>query len=325
MHLTLRQLRVFESVARHLNYTRAAEELHLTQPAVSMQVKQLEESLGVGLFEQLGKRIHLTEAGAEVLAYARTITQQLDELEGVLNRLKGLSGGRLRISVATTANYFIPTLLGSFSRRFPDVTVTLDITNRETLLKSLAENTTDLVIMGQPPAEADVEAEVFMDNPLVVVAPPGHPLAGRKKIPLKRLQEETFLVRELGSGTRIAMERFFSQRGMKLKTGMEIGSNEAIKQSVQAGLGLGLLSRATIEQELALKRLAVLDIEDFPIMRHWYVVHRKGKRLSATADVFKRFIRAEAATLLKVPATPVTSGKIKARTRNRSQLASRRQ
>ena len=298
MHLTLRQLKVFDAVARHLNYTRAAEELHLTQPAVSMQVKQLEESLGVALFEQLGKRIHLTEAGTEVLDYARSVTQQLDELEGVLNRMKGLGGGRLRISVATTANYFIPTLLGTFSRRYPDVTISLDVTNRETLLRQLAENTVDLVVMGQPPTEADVDAEAFLDNPLVVVAPPDHPLAKEQKIPLTRLQEEIFLVREPGSGTRIAMERFFSERGMKLRTGMEVGSNEAIKQSVQAGLGLGLLSRATIEQELTLKRLVVLDIEDFPIMRHWYVVHRRGKRLSAAAEAFSEFIRADAAALL---------------------------
>ena len=294
MHLTLRQLKVFESVARHLNYTRAAAELHLTQPAVSMQIKQLEGSLGAPLFEQLGKRIHLTETGQEVLGYARAINQQLDELETVLNRIKGLGGGRLRISVATTANYFIPTLLGSFSRRYPDVTVSLDVTNRETLLQQLSENSVDLVIMGQPPTEADVDAEAFMDNPLVVVAPPDHPLAGKKKIPLARLQEETFLVRETGSGTRIAMERFFNERGIRLKTGMEVGSNEAIKQSVQAGLGLGLLSRATIEQELTLKRLVVLDIAEFPIMRQWFVVHRRGKRLSAAAEAFRKFLLHEA-------------------------------
>ena len=298
MHLTLRQLKVFESVARHLNYTRAAEELFLTQPAVSMQVKQLEQQLGVALFEQLGKRIHLTEAGREVHAYTRAIAQQLDELEAVLNRIKGLSGGRLRISVATTANYFIPTLLGTFSRRYPDVTVSLDVTNRETLLRQLSENTVDLVIMGQPPAELDVEAQVFMENPLVVVAPPDHPLARQKKISLARLQDETFLVRESGSGTRIAMERFFAERGMRLKTGMEVGSNEAIKQSVQAGLGLGLLSHATLEQELKLKRLVVLDVADFPIERHWYVVHRKGKRLSAAAEAFKQFMLEEAAVRL---------------------------
>jgi DNA-binding transcriptional LysR family regulator len=298
VHLTLRQLKVFESVARHLNYTRAAQELFLTQPAVSMQVKQLEESLGVALFEQLGKRIHLTEAGREVLGYARTVTQQLDELEGILNHIKGLSGGRLRISVATTANYFIPTLLGTFSRRYPGVTVSLDVTNRETLLRQLSENTVDLVIMGQPPAELDAEADAFMENPLVIVAPPDHPLAREKKIPLERLQEETFLVREPGSGTRIAMERFFAERGMRLKTGMEVGSNEAIKQSVQAGLGLGLLSRATIEQELTLKRLVVLDVADFPIMRHWYIVHRRGKRLSVVAEAFRQFMLKDAHALL---------------------------
>jgi DNA-binding transcriptional LysR family regulator len=273
-----------------------------------MQLKQLEENLGVALFEQLGKRIHLTEAGREVLGYARAVTQQLDELEGVLNHIKGLSGGKLRISVATTANYFIPTLLGTFSRRYPEVTISLDVTNRETLLQQLMENSVDLVIMGQPPAELDAEADAFMENPLVIVAPPGHPLAREKKIPLARLQEETFLVREPGSGTRIAMERFFAEREMHLKTGMEVGSNEAIKQSVQAGLGLGLLSRATIEQELTLKRLVVLDVADFPIMRHWYLVHRRGKRLSAVAEAFRQFMLKETRGLIgagvALPAPP---------------------
>jgi DNA-binding transcriptional LysR family regulator len=319
MHLTLRQLKVFESVARHLNYTRAAEELHLTQPAVSMQIKQLEASLGVALFEQLGKRIHLTDAGQEVLTYTRAVTQQLDELEHVLNRLKGLSGGKLRVSVATTANYFIPTLLGEFARRYPDVTVSLEITNRGTLVRQLAENTVDLVIMGQPPADADVDAAAFMDNPLVVVAPPEHPLARQRRIPLARLQEETFLVREPGSGTRIAMERFFSERQIRVKTGMEVGSNEAIKQSVQAGMGLGLLSHATVEQELTLGRLVVLDVAEFPIMRHWYVVHRKGKRLSAAADAFKDFLLQHTADFHTDP--PTAPRPTKGRTAARRQRA----
>lgn len=314
MHLTLRQLKVFESVARHLNFTRAAEELFLTQPAVSMQVKLLEKQLGLALFEQLGKSVHLTEAGQEVLGYARNISQQLDELEAVLNRMKGLAGGKLRISVATTANYFIPTLLGTFSRRFPEVTVSLDVTNREILLQQLSENTVDLVIMGQPPAEADVEAADFMENPLVIVAPPEHALAKQKKIPLKRLQDEVFLVREPGSGTRIAMERFFTEREIQLKTGMEVGSNEAIKQSVQAGLGLGLLSRATIEQELELKRLVELNVAEFPIMRHWYMVHRRGKRLSAVAEAFKKFMLKEARALIGVvKPLPAPAGKRKRR------------
>jgi len=298
LHLTFRQLGIFEAVARHLSYTRAAQELHLSQPAVSMQIRQLEENVGLPLFEQLGKKIYLTEAGRELSHYGRVIEQQLSEAESVLGELKGLQRGKLRISVASTANYFVPQLLAIFSRRFPTITVSLDVTNRETLLRQLGENNVDLVVMGQPPVEADVEAQIFMDNPLVVVAPLDHPLANKKKIPLARLQEETFLVRESGSGTRIAVERFFSERGMRLKTGMEVGSNEAIKQSVQAGLGLGLLSRATIEQELTLKRLVVLDVAYLPIMRHWYVVHRKGKRLSAVAEAFKQFMLKESAGLM---------------------------
>lgn len=290
MHITLRQLRVFEAVARHLNYTRAADELFLTQPAVSMQIRALEKQLGVALFEQLGKRIHLTEAGREALHYARAIAQHLEELETVLAGLKGVSGGRLRVSVASTANYFMPALLAAFSQRHPGVAASLDITNRETLLRQLAENAVDLVVMGQPPADMDLEAAVFRDNPLVIVAPPGHPLARERGIPLERLQQEVFLVREPGSGTRIAMERFFNERGIKITTGMEVGSNEAIKQSVEAGLGLGLLARDTLPLELELERLVVLDVRDFPIMRHWYVVHRRGKRLPPVARAFKEFL-----------------------------------
>ena len=294
MNITLRQMKVFESVARNLSYTRAAAELFLSQPAVSMQVRQLERQLGVSLFERLGKRVHLTEAGREVYQYSRSVAQQLDEMETLLADLKGLNSGRLRISVASTANYFVPNLLATFHKRFPGVTVSLDVTNRETLIGQLSDNTVDLVIMGQPPASLDVDAQAFMENPLVVVAPPGHSLARGKSVPLRRIQEETFLVREPGSGTRIAMERFFTERGIRLKTGMEVGSNEAIKQSVQAGLGLGLLSRATIEQELTLKRLIILQVAEFPIMRHWYIVHRHGKRLPAAAEAFKRFLLADA-------------------------------
>ncbi len=299
MHLTLRQLQVFEAVTRHLSYTRAAEELFLSQPAVSMQVRQLETQLGVTLLEQLGKRIHLTEAGREVYQYSRAIAHQLEEMESVLANLKGLTGGKLRISVASTANYFVPNLLAAFYRRHPDVTVSLDITNRETLLHQLSENTVDLVVMGQPPSDTDVEAGAFMDNPLVVVAPPEHPLVQEKHIPLARLQDEVFLVREPGSGTRVAMERFFNERGIHLTTGMEVGSNEAIKQSVQAGLGLGLLSRDTLEQELSLKRLAILDVAEFPILRHWYVVHRRGKRLPTVAQAFKEFLLEDARAMLR--------------------------
>lgn len=299
LHLTFRQLSVFEAVARHLSYSRAAQEMHLTQPAVSMQVKQLEENIGMPLFEQLGKKVYLTEAGRELSHYSRVIAQQLSEAETVMNDLKGLQRGRLKISVASTANYFAPQLLANFSQRFPTVTVSLDVTNRQALLAQLANNEMDMAIMGQPPTGLDLVAETFMENPLVVIAPVNHPLAtAAKKIPLARLQSETFLVREQGSGTRIAMERFFARHGIKVHTGMEMSSNEAIKQAVQAGLGLGILSLHTIELELETKRLKVLDVKGFPIMRHWYVVHRKDKRLSTVAQAFKTFLLNEAKQIL---------------------------
>lgn len=290
MHITLRQLKVFEAVARHLSHTRAAAELFLTQPTVSMQVAQLERQLGVPLFEQLGKRIHLTDAGREVYHYGRAITQQLEELDGVLARLKGISGGRLKVAVATTANYFMPRLLAEFTRRHPGLKASLEITNRAILLRQLGENLVDLVVMGKPPVDMELEATRFMDNPLVIIGPPDHPLARLKRVPLARLEPEIFLVRERGSGTRAAMERFFAERTMQLRTGMEVGSNEAIKRSVEAGLGLGLMSPHAVEMEVRLKRLVILPVVEFPLMRHWYLVHRRGKRLAPAAEAFKQFM-----------------------------------
>ena len=301
MNITLRQLKVFSAVAKHLSFTRAAEELHLTQPAVSMQVKQLESQLESSLFEQLGKKIYLTEAGEEVSHYSRTISQQLDDMETALANLKGLAHGKLRISVATTANYFAPHLLATFTQRFPNVNVILDVTNRQTLLRQLAENEVDMVIMGTPPVEMELEAGAFMENPLVLIAPPGHHLVDSKQIPLKLLEDEVFLLREPGSGTRSAMERFFAQHDVTITASMEVSSDEAIKQSVQAGLGLGVMSQDALQMELTLDRLKILDAEHFPIQRSWFVVHRKGKRLSAIAQAFKNFLLDEAADLLEKP------------------------
>ena len=312
MNITFRQLKVFAAVARHRSYTRAAEELCLTQPAVSMQVKQLENQLDTPLFEQLGKKIYLTEAGEEVYHYSRNISQQLDEMEMILSHLQGLEHGKLKISVATTANYFAPHLLSTFCQRFPGVTVVLDVTNRQALINQLVENEVDLIIMGRPPAEVEVEAGSFMENPLVIIAPPDHPLAGEKNIQLKRLEDEVFLVREKGSGTRSAMENFFKQHNIQITTGMEVSSDEAIKQSVQAGLGLGLMSRDAVEMELTLGKLIILDVTKLPIMRHWYVMYRKGKRLSVVAQAFRDFLLDEAADLLqKQPARLLEKQKLK--------------
>ena len=300
MHLTLRQLEVFEAVARLESYTRAAEELHLSQPAVSMQIRQLEDTAGLPLFEKLGKKIHLTEAGSEFFHYSQAIGHQLRELEEVIEALKGVQTGHLRISVATTANYFATRLLAAFSRRYPGTSFALDVTNRKTLLDQLASNQTDLVIMGKPPEGLELDATPFMENPLVVIAPAGHPLGEERGIPLARLQQEIFVVREQQSGTRIAMERFFEERGMPLNTGMEMTSNSAIKHAVEAGLGLGIVSIHTLELELEAGRLIVLDVEGFPILRHWYLVKVVGKRLPPVAQAFFDFlVGAEAAPLVQ--------------------------
>jgi len=301
MHLTLRQLTVFEAVARHLSYTRAADEMYLSQPAVSMQIRQLEDAVGLPLFERLGRKIHLTEAGRELYHYAQTIGRQLKEAEEVLSALKGLNKGRLAVSVASTANYFATRLLAAFKQEFEGVAVSLDVTNRRTLLRQLEHNEVDLVIMGRPPEDADLVAEPFMDNPLVVIAPAGHPLAGQREIPMARLADEPFVVRERGSGTRIAMEKSFAEQGRSLKTGMEMTSNEAIKQAVEAGLGLGIVSLHTLELELAMGRLTVLDVEGFPILRQWHVVHRREKRLSPIAVAFRDFVFREAPRFVRLP------------------------
>ncbi|MEI2767683.1 MAG: LysR family transcriptional regulator [Nitrosomonas sp.] len=298
LHLTLRQLKVFESVARYLSYSRAADELHLTQPAVSMQIKQLEDNINLPLFEQLGKRIFLTEAGQELYQYSRAISQQLADLEVALDELKGMERGKLNISVVTTANYFAPHLLAKFCQRYTGVTVSLNVSNRETVLKQLSDNLIDLAIMGQPPDHLDIDSQSFMENPLVVVAPPNHPLCKEKNIAVKRLASEIFLVRESGSGTRSAMERFFAAHEIKINKGMETDTTEAIKQAVQAGMGLGIMSRHTVELELETERLKILDIQSFPIMRYWHVVNRKNKRLSNVANTFRDFLLREAEVLM---------------------------
>ena len=290
LHLTFRQLSVFESVARNSSFSRAAEEMHLPQPAVSMQIRQLEENVGLPLFEQMGKKIYLTEAGKELYHYSRVIAQQLSEAELVLEELKGLKRGKLNISVVSTANYFAPQLLAQFCSQHPEINVSLNVGNRESVLKQLHDNEVDLAILGRPPEGIDVEAHIFMENRLVIIAAGGHPLAAERHIPASRFQNETFIMREQGSGTRLATEKFFSSHNVLVKAGMEMSTNEAVKQAVQAGMGLGILSMDTVLLEVETGRLKILDVEDFPIIRHWYIVHRQNKRLSGVAEAFKTFL-----------------------------------
>lgn len=299
MNITLRQLKVFERVARRLSFTRAAEELYLTQPAVSMQIKQFEEMIGLPLFERLGKKIYLTRAGEELYRLSRTVSQRLEEAEQLVEELKGTEGGRLVVAVASTVHYFAIRLLADFCRRYPKVRVNFKVTNRKGLLQQLEDNEADIVLMGQPPDGQDLKAEAFMQNPLVIIAPPSHPLAGKKGIALNELTHETFIMREQGSGTRNSVERFFSERGVQINASMEMNTNGAVKQGVEEGLGLGIVSIHTVERELEDGRVVVLDAESFPIIRQWYIVYRSGKRLSTVAREFENFVRNEARRFVK--------------------------
>ena len=294
---TLRQLKVFEAVARNLSFTRAAEELYLTQPTVSIQIKQLSDIVGQPLLEQIGKRIFLTDAGRELLRVCRDIFENLDRFEMLMSDMKGVKAGKLRLAVITTAKYFVPRLLGVFCQRYPGIDVTLKVTNRERVLQRMADNQDDLYVLGQPPEQMDVEFESFLENPLIVLAPGNHPLAGQKNIPPQRLTEEQFLMREPGSGIRLATEEFFAARGLKLKVRMELGSNEAIKQAVAGGLGLAVLSVHTLALERNIDELAILDVTGFPIRRHWYLVYPKDKQLSVVAFAFLEFMHAESKLL----------------------------
>jgi DNA-binding transcriptional LysR family regulator len=286
MNLSRRQMQVFEAVARLLSYTRAAEELHLTQPAVFTQVKQLEEEVGLPLLERIGKKIYLTAAGREVHESCREALDAIARLKMRLSDLQGLKRGRLRIAIVTTAEYLVPRLLGAFCARYPGIEAELTVTNREQLLARIARNEDDLVILGTPPEGMDVVAQPIANNPLVVIARRDHALARAREIPLARIAEEPFILRERGSGTRLATERHFSAQGLALRVRMELGSNEAIKQMIASGLGISVLSQHSLELEGPDGLLQPLDVTGFPLMRRWYVAYMQNKHLSAVAEAF---------------------------------------
>lgn len=292
-HVSLRQLQILEAVARHGSFTRAAEELFLAQPTVSMQLRKLADTVGGPLFEQIGVRIFPTQTGRELYQASREVFDALSRFEMKLADLKGLKQGKLRLAVVTTAKFVAPHLLGQFSRAHPGIDVSLVVTNRERLLDRLADNLDDLYILGQPPDGASVECDPFVPNPLVVMASREHPLAGTRDIPLARLASEPFIMREPGSGTRDAVERLFASHGLRVPVRMELGSNEAVKQAIGAGLGISILSLHALALEGTAGRIAVLDVQGFPIRRQWYLAHPAGKELSVVAQAFREFVRAE--------------------------------
>lgn len=289
-HATLRQLQVFEAIVRQGSFTRAAEELFLTQPTVSMQIKKLSEALGLPLFEHVGRGVQPTEAGRELYDACRRMFETLANLEIKLADLKGMKRGRLRISVITTAKYFTPELLGEFSQLYPGIELSLKVTNRDSIIGRMLDNEDDLYIMGQPPHDVlDLVEYPFAPNPLVMMAPRNHPLVGQKNIPLARIAEEPFILREPGSGIRDATMRMFEAQGLRPNVRMELGSNEAIKHAVVAGLGISVLSLHTLTLEGVDGPVAILDVEGFPIVGQWFLVHPKGKELSLVARNFLDF------------------------------------
>ena len=298
-NVTLRQMRVFASAARHMNFSRAAEELHLSQPAVSTQIKEFAEHVGLPLFERIGRKTYLTPAGAEMLHCANAIAQRLKEAEDALAQLKGVTGGRLNVAVISAGDYFFPRLLAAFGASHPGVTFNLTVHNREGLLRHLAENLTDLAVMVRPPAELDTVALPFAPHPYVIVAAPNHPLAGMRDIPRAALNRERFVQREQGSDTWNSMREVFGRQFPRLNIAMRIQSTETIKQAVVAGFGIAFLSAHTIGLDLLAGNLVVLDVQGFPAMLNWYLVHNRTKRLPPVAAAFKDFLLREGAPLIE--------------------------
>jgi DNA-binding transcriptional LysR family regulator len=295
---TFKQIQTFLEVARQRSVSKAAERLFVTQPAVSMQLRQLEEAFGLALVEPLGRNIQLTAAGAAFQTYATAAMGQFRDLEALMAEHVGLQRGRIELAVVSTSKYFIPMLLVRFGKLLPGIEVQLNIDNRDNVLGLLTRNEADLVVMGRAPGNLDCQATAFATNPLAIVAAPDHPLARRKNLPFGALAEHGFVVREEGSGTRAAMQHLFAQNQTPMKVVMAMPSNETIKQAVMAGMGLSFLSMRTIRHELASGHLALLDIEGLPQINHWYVTHLSSKKLSPAARAFKDFLIEQGAALM---------------------------
>lgn len=283
--ITQRQLETFATVARLGSFSRAAETLHLTQPAVSIQIKQLSASIGLPLFEQIGRDVRLTAAGEELQATVRALDDEWARFDSAIGALWGMHSGRLRVALVTTAKYFLPRMLGAFCRRHPHIDVQLEITNRAGVLARMRGNEDDIYIMSLPPNDLDIVVRPFLDNPLVVIAPLGHPAAERS-CTLEELSGESFLLREPGSGSRAAIDRHLQKLDRSLQVRLTVASNEAIRDLVASGLGLSILSRHSFAADPADDGICILDVEHFPVQQPWSIVHLKNKVLSLAAQAF---------------------------------------
>ena len=297
MNVSFRQLRLFLALADEGQISRAAALCHVTQPTASIQLKELTLAIGLPLYEVIGKKVHLTDAGRELARTARAMLGEWTAFEQYGNALKGLSRGTLRVAVVSTAKYFMPRILGTFCARHPEIDIALEVQNRDGVVRLLEDNRVDLAIMSVPPATLEVEREEFLDNPLIAVAPESHPLTRLDLVTLAEFAREPLVLREPGSGTRRTVDRFFNDFGLDPRIRLTLGSNEAIKQAVAGGLGLSILSRHAFIATPETEGLRALAVEGLPILSHWFIVHLSGKRLSPLANAFRDHLRASVAAL----------------------------
>lgn len=293
MNITFRQLRLFLALAETHSVSRAARECHVTQPTASMQLKEITESVGVPLYEVISRRVHLTDAGRDLARTARSIADDWAAFGQRIDATRGLTRGQLRVAVVSTAKYFVPRLLGGFCTRYPEIDISLEVLNRDGVVQRLRDNQDDLYIMSMPPTDIDLEDQVFMPNPLVVIAASAHPLAARRQLPLAELGTQRFILRERGSGTRMAIDAHFKRLRIRPDLRLELGSNEAIKEAVAGGLGVSVISSHALHGQAAEHGVSVLDVAGFPIESRWHVVRRKGKQLTPIAQVFQEHLLAQ--------------------------------
>jgi len=286
MNITFRQMRLFLALADTLSVTKASQKMHITQPTASMQLKEMTENIGLPLFEVISKKIHLTALGKELAKTARNMTGQWEAFEQHTAQMKGLTKGNLRVAVVSTAKYFIPKLLGSFCSKYPEVDISLEILNRDGVIKRVEENSDDLYVMSRPPLHIDLEDQILMPNPLCMIAYKDHPLATKKNLKLQDLKHERFILRELGSGTRMSSDIHFKQKKFTPSLLLELGSNEAIKNAVASHLGVAVISIHALDELDYDKEISVLKLQDFPINSQWHLVYLRGKQLSPIAKAF---------------------------------------
>lgn len=290
MNITFRQMRLFAALVQTGSVSAAARAMHVTQPTASMQLKEMTLAVGLPLYEVIGKKVHLTEVGYELATTVRKLIQTWDAFEQSVDEFKGLSKGKLRVSVVSTAKYFMPRLIGSFCQKFPNIDVALEILNRDGVVHRLRHNLDDLYIMSMPPRDIDLHDEVLMPNPIVAVAPVLSPWHQRDPLTLKDLQQARFILREQGSGTRMAVDQFFKKKKFKPDIRLELGSNEAVKESVAGELGIGIISMHAMHGLKKEHGIKVLEVQGLPIPSTWHMVHHMNQKLSPSAMAFRRHL-----------------------------------